>query len=163
MELLATPPAKGFDDPSAAVFCASAEIHKLLQKTNPAIKVLVENVVPHSGLPKDISRMETLWDVPFCPINAKDLGSPASRLRLFGTNIVDINAVQRRSRRADPNQFLRDPDVFCSSVSFPCLVASDPMTKNPIKLHRVDQPTSFRHITPHEAEAIQGWPNDITS
>ena len=160
---LRTPPPKGFNDPSAAVFCASAEIHKLLQKTNPALKVLVENVVPHSGLPKDISRMETLWDVPFCPINAKDLGSPASRLRLFGTNIVDINALQRRSRRADPNQFISDPDVFCSSVSFPCLVACDPTTKNPIKLHYVNQPTSFRHITPHEAEAIQGWPNDITS
>ena len=63
----------------------------------------------------------------------------------------------------DPNQFLRDPAVFCSAVSFPCLVASDPQTKNPIKLHFVDQPTSFRHITPQEAKAIQGWPNDITN
>ena len=109
------------------------------------------------------SRMEAMWDVPFRAINAKDLDSPASRLRLFGTNIVDIDALQCRSRRADPNQFLRDPDVFCSSVSFPCLVARDPVTKNPIKLHYVAKPTSFRHITPHEAETIQGWPNDITT
>ena len=90
--------------------------------------------------------MEALWDVPFRAINAKDLGSPASRLRLFGTSIVDIDALQCRSRRADPNQFLCDPAVFCPSVSFPCLVACDPVTKNPIKLHFVDQPTLFRHI-----------------
>ena len=52
---------------------------------------------------------------------------------------------------------------FCSSVVLPCLVANDPVTKNPIKLHFIDQPKAFRHINPQEAEAIQGWPNDITN
>ena len=61
-------------------------------------------------------------------------------MRLFGTNIVDIATLPYRSRRTDPNQFLRDPDVFCSSVVLPCLVANDPVTKNPIKLHFIDKP-----------------------
>ena len=105
--------------------------------------------------------METLWDVPFRAVNVTSLGSPASRKRLFGTNIVDISALVCHPRRSGPNQFLRDPAVFCSGVYFPCLVASDPDTKNPIKLHFVDQSASFRHLTPGEAEALHGWPNGI--
>ncbi len=55
--LRSNPPGKGFDDPSATVFCASADIHGILKANNSAIKVLVENNVPHSGLLHDVSHM----------------------------------------------------------------------------------------------------------
>ncbi len=56
---------KGFKDPSAEFFRASAAIHDILPETNPQIQILVENVPPHSGLPDDIQHMADLWNVPF--------------------------------------------------------------------------------------------------
>jgi hypothetical protein len=60
------------------------------------MKVLVENAPPHSGLPNDLKRMADLWHVPFRTLNAVDVGSPASRKRVFGTDIVNISDLPYR-------------------------------------------------------------------
>ena len=154
--------AKGFGDPSADVFRASAAIHDILIANNPNIKVLVENVVPHQGVIQDVQSMAKQFNVPFTAIDATALGSPANRKRLFGTNIVNIADLPRRQSTPAPNRFLRSTDVFCPTPSFPCLVASDPNTKSPIRVYYVGDPTTSRSLTADEAEAIQGWPGGIS-
>jgi len=155
--------AQGFKDPSAQIFRASAAIHDILRATNPQIQVLVENVPPHSGLPDDLQHMANLWHVPFRTLQALDLGSPASRNRVFGTDIVNISDLLYRRNRPDPNRFLNDPLVYCDKPHFPCLVASDTNTHQyPKARFRCPSTTPDRRLHIVEAEAIQGWPQQIT-
>ena len=155
--------AKGFKDPSAEIFRASAAIHDILRATNPQIQVLVKNVPPHSGLPDYLQQMADLWHVPFRTLQATDVGSPASRTRVFGTNIVSISDLPYRRHRPDPSRFLSDPLVYCAKPHFSCLVASDTNTHQyPKARFRCSSPEPDRKLYIAEAEAIQGWPQQIT-
>ena len=67
---ISTPPcisrsSKGFGDPAADVFRASAAIHDILIANNRNIKVLVENAVPHD------SRCD-----PGCAVHGKTVSCP---------------------------------------------------------------------------------------
>jgi hypothetical protein len=68
--------------------------------------------------------MAALWHVPFRTLQALELGSPASRNRVFGTDIVNISDLPSRRNRTDPSRFLSDPLVYCAKPHFSCLVAT---------------------------------------
>ena len=79
--------AKGFKDSRAETFKHANELYLRLRKTNPAIKHIVENVVPARHLKKDQDTMEKMWESKFHEVNASQCGAGHSRPRNIATNI----------------------------------------------------------------------------
>ena len=85
-----------------------------MKETNPAIKHIVEKVVPARHLKKDQATMETMWDSKFHEVNESQWGAGHSRPRNIATNICNISDIPDECC-SDPNSFISD-DVCTAKV-----------------------------------------------
>ena len=154
--------AKGFKDSRAATFEHANKLYLRLKETNPAIKHIVENVVPARHLKKDQATMETMWDSNFHEVNASQWGAGHSRPRHIATNICNISDIPDQCR-SDPNSFISD-DVYCNGQTVNCIVASDAKinTHNPATVLSRKNNTE-RLVTVAEAESLLLWPRGVTN
>ena len=152
--------AKGFKDSRAATFERANELYLRLKATNPAIKHIVENVVPARHLKKDQATMEEMWDSKFHEVNASQWAAGHSRPRNIATSICNIGDIPDQ-RCSDPNQFLSD-DVYCKGQTVNCIVASDANTHNPATVFSRKN-NAERLITVAEAESLLLWPRNVTN
>ena len=143
--------AKGFKDSRAATFEHANELYLRLKPNNPAIKRIVENVVPARHLKKDQETMATMRDSKFHEVNASQWGAGHSRPRNVATNICNISDIPDQ-RCSDPNSFISD-DVYCKGQTVNCIVASDANTHNPATVFSRKNNTE-RLITVAEAESL---------
>ena len=154
---------RGFDDPRSAPFVADAATFKQVQATNPRALCLIENVIPHTALADDVSKMNQLWGVEFSPINASAWGSPSSRPRSLATNFVDLSTIPTVPKQSLQPSLLVQGEFYCHRPVMACIVSSS-CTKNPPTVYcDTFHDNAKRRLNISEMENFQGWPRFITN
>jgi hypothetical protein len=148
----------GFCDYRAMALLSSMKLYTSLKKSNPAMRLIAENVQPDASLSADTGRMEHGWNAPAALINARNWGSGSSRPRVIFSNIANLSTIPLT--KPAPAEWIIEKNHHISAAWIPCVVGSINTKNPPKKIHNTLGHSS--RLTAVESEKAQGFPPGIT-